>query len=128
MFVWLLPYRRVLANGVSLLHTVLSTWFLTGWLVWILVRAKPWAYQFAKLYLISLFVMLLVNLFLGQCPLTALERSLENLSGEQLEKGPGFLAESLSKIGLHPPAGLIMIGGWVVFAMVLSLVLVEGRY
>lgn len=125
MLHWFLPYRGLLANGVSIFHTVLSGWYLVGWLIWIPNRSKSWGHSCVMLYLFSLATMLLVNLFFGYCPLTALEKSLENGGEKKIEIGPGFIVESLNKFGLHPPAGLIMIGAWVIFALVMSLFVVD---
>ena len=77
------------------------------------------------LYLFSLAIMLLVNLFLGYCPLTALEKSLENGGEKKIEIGPGFIVESLNKFGLHPPTGFVMIGAWIIFALGMSLFIVD---
>jgi len=76
-------------------------------------------------YLFSLAAMLVVNLFLGHCPLTALEKSLENEGEKKMEIGPGFIVESLNRFGLHPPTEFTMIGAWIVFALGMSLFVVD---
>lgn len=126
MLHWLLPYRGLLANGVSIVHTILSAWYLVGWLLWIPGRFKSWGDSYVVLYLSSLATMLLVNLFFGYCPLTAFEKFLETSGEKKIEIGPGFIVESLSKFGLHPPAGLIMIGGWVLLVLLTSVFLADS--
>lgn len=126
MLHWLLPYRTVFANVVSFFHTILSAWYLIGWVPWLPGRLKSWGNSYVLLYLSSLGTMLLVNLLFGYCPLTALEKVLESNGEKKVEIGPGFLVESLNRFGLHPPEGLFMIGGWALFVLLMMIFLADS--
>jgi len=126
MLHWLFPYRALLANAVSIFHTILSAWYLVGWLPWIQGRTKSWGNSYVMIYLSSLAAMLFVNLVFGYCPLTALEKFLESGGAVNFKLGPGFIVGALNRIGLHPPEGLFMIGGWVLFVLLASIFSAES--